>query len=372
VRASRALAGLLVAAAATPGLVAATSAAAATPAPTLLVAPASVAVGAPVSVLGTNWPSNSSVRLAVCGNEARRGGADCDTGSARTATVGADGVLRATLDVAAPPSPCPCVVLATSLSTTLTHTMSLVIAGVPVLDPAARARQYPDPTRSLAITSVALARSGTVLAWFGARPGRRVVVSLRNDGNATVTGAVMTITMTRGSGAPREVARLALASVAPADTVTVSASFHLDRLAIGTYRVTGDVPGLAGPVTFSVETGSFPWGLAIVTVMVAVALLVVLIRGRRRRRRRRRSPTSAAPIGGEPTIDQSVESALRAALSRLGPVLVTTADDDHRAAIVRWCASDVAASVAARHHLDDGARVRLELYISEQLRDALR
>lgn len=81
-----------------------------------------------VSVSG--WPAGV-ITVAVCGQRAERGSADCALGTSQTVNVGPDGTGQVDLRAVEPAAGCPCVIRASTLTSAEVVTTDLSLAGVP-------------------------------------------------------------------------------------------------------------------------------------------------------------------------------------------------------------------------------------------------
>lgn len=97
--------------------------------PSLSVNPATAAPGQTVQVSGFGFPTRSVFQVQVCGQNATHGSADCAGVASASIATDPNGNLSVPLTVVAPPTACPCVVAAFSVTTALTVTTPLAIPG---------------------------------------------------------------------------------------------------------------------------------------------------------------------------------------------------------------------------------------------------
>lgn len=100
--------------------------------PSLTTARRSAAPGEDVTVRLRNWPERVVV-IAVCGNDAARGAADCNMARAVAVGIGdLAGVTASDVEIAAPPVPCPCVLRATTPNHEHVTLVPFEVIGAPV------------------------------------------------------------------------------------------------------------------------------------------------------------------------------------------------------------------------------------------------
>ena len=234
--------------------------------------PSVVEVGERVALVADNWPSNSVVTFEICGQLAVNGSADCDMATSRSAGVGSDGRTGAQLEVTDPPEPCPCVVRATSTSSTRIATTSLDIQGAP-FEPV-----QADPARlnpaSLEVVDAEVRSTFGLGALFGASPQGVAVVSLVNTGQGPLEQVPVTVLYGRGDDdATRMAAEPAVARLGPGEERLAKVPFRLDPLSVGTYTVRMEVGEAARQAVVVREITTYPWGL-MVLVLLGLGLVV--------------------------------------------------------------------------------------------------
>ena len=247
-----------------------------------------VKIGQTVTVRLAGWPSGN-VAVELCGNEGRRGTADCAVASSATTFVNAQGTGTVLLNIVKPPVGCPCVVSVRPVGGGTARTAPLTVKGAGTLTAAERDRadvQLP----SLAVTRVSLEGGGPALAWFGGAAERTLVYTVRNDGEVAVTDAPVTLMAGRSPDPTGTLTAPALGTLAPGEERAYRVPVRFGAPALGTYRVAGRIEGLAQPVAFTAETSSHPW---------AWPLLGLLLVGARTVRDLRRGPAEEpAPAAG--------------------------------------------------------------------------
>jgi hypothetical protein len=240
------------------------------------------------------------VRLAICGNNAARGSVDCDQESSSTIAPSDEGGFRIPIPVVAPPTTCPCIVQATSIALSAPITVPLAVTGVPV----GPIQQLVVAETPLKIVSAKLTGWGPFLAWFGAAPGRMLVLIVRNPSSESV--AIPPFTLTRGGRNPDTIVRaIELGTLGAGETRTYHVPVRFDVVAIGRLSVGGEVGVPGRSATFNAGTKAFPWGL----VLIAVLAVQLVLLGLRDRARRRWTGPADAPVVVRPARVSAFDSA---------------------------------------------------------------
>lgn len=269
-------------------------------APRLALSAPSVAPGDSLIVTGEGFPANTSAQVVLCGNLALAGSADCDMPHARVAGTNEKGHFATEMAVALPPSPCPCVIQASSLALSSAVTTPVEVVGAPKTQPQGVVPAQPTALKAKA----SLEGSGPTAAWFGGQPHRTLVLDVTNPGTTPVSSPVVQLTVGRGDNPTTATQAPDLGVIAPGETKTYKIPVELDAFAVGNYTVRGVIKGDGEPVTFRAKTGAFPWGLVAVVLLV-VQLVLLAVRDRMRRKllaaeaaeRRAQAPTGGLAPG---------------------------------------------------------------------------
>lgn len=256
--------------------------------PAVTVTPERAAVGDRVEVTVRDWPAGS-VTVELCGNQARRGSADCAITAGAAGPVPSEGVATIALDIVEAPAACPCVIRATGSGARASTPID--VDGAPAVPAASQGDEtstaQTDVVRRLEIDHVAIVDHGDWGALFGAAARRGIELKIRNAGTVTIEAPALTLAMRRGDSTPIPVRAPTLGPIAPGETVELSVPFHLPTLSMGSYRVEGRLDGGDEPEQFVATTGTVPWGLLIVGGLVAYLVLLrvvvsLILRWRRR------------------------------------------------------------------------------------------
>ncbi|MEU5884945.1 hypothetical protein [Spirillospora sp. NPDC047279] len=257
-------------------------------------APGSARIGQELTVKVSGFPA-ASVAVELCGNQARRGTADCAVSSSATMFVPEGRPATVVLKVVRPPIGCPCVIAARPVSGGTATTVPIKIKGVPTVKAVAAPAV---PARNLTATKVSV-RGGP--SWFGASTGRTLAVTLRNQGSVPITDPPLSLAVGRGAEPTGVVPAPPLGTLAPGAERTYEIPFTLDGPVFGRYTVRGEITGLDRPIAFTASTSGYPWALPLLGV-----LLIPLPLLRRPRHRRRAGAAVTTPL----TMNQIVASNL--------------------------------------------------------------
>ncbi|GAB3685477.1 hypothetical protein GCM10027589_54440 [Actinocorallia lasiicapitis] len=242
-----------------------------------------VKAGQTVTVKLSGWPAGN-VAVELCGNEGRRGSADCAVGSSATTFVNAEGRGTVLLNVAKPPVGCPCVVSVKPVGGGTARTVPIKVRGTATLneiqqDDAAAA------SRSLTVTAVGVEGS-SFGAWFGGGASRTFVYTIRNDGAVAVTDPPVTLSYGRSPDPTGVLTAPALGTLAPGEERTYRVPVTFAAPAFGAYQVRGEITGIERPAVFTGQTSSYPWAWPVLGVLLVGATSI-----------RRRRPRPEAPGG---------------------------------------------------------------------------
>jgi hypothetical protein len=242
-----------------------------------------------VKVTGSNFPPSTNVQVQICGNQALDGSGDCDLSTSQEVATTPKGLFQLQLSVALPPKPCPCVVMAIDFSLSITPTTPFDVIGAPVATPNS------SRLRPLQLVGAALQGDGPWTSWFGAPPQREVIVTVHNPNSSPYLFPPLVLTVGQSKDTTtREATTQRLATIGPFKTQTYEIPVSFPAVSVGEHQVVG-VLGNAGYSTrFEVKTWLFPWGLAMVVLIVLEIIALLITRGFRERRRRKEALEIAA------------------------------------------------------------------------------
>lgn len=237
------------------------------------------------------------VTMSICGNEARRGSVDCNMQASRARELDADGAPTAAgLTVAAPPTPCPCIVRVSSSDNREIAVAPITLVGHPVADVVGGAG-FEQP---LAVAIVAHpARRGLrdeLRASLGGAVTYDVTVRVENRGTVAIDDVGVASTFTRTSyDDVRTVEMPSAGRLAPGETWEHVAQVEVPSLTFGRVEWRATASGFGPSVTDAEATTSFPVLLVVLGVVLFVDIAILCWR-LVRRVRRRRVPAQVATV----------------------------------------------------------------------------
>lgn len=267
--------------------------------PALTLDRSTVSPGDPVIVTLEHF-TGSAVTIAVCGNLAKRGSADCNmSSSAKHSIERGNGKTLVQLFVHSPPSPCPCVIRALSTSTEDFALAPLVLTRHPV-GPVIESHAVPlvDVKLVAEATGSGLAR---LKSWLGGETRFEIRVAVKNRTSDVLTNLHVTGAARRGG------ADVAALDLPPIGTLGAGEQWEgvaiatVPAPAVGAYSFDVTASGVGRPVTGSVENRMSPTGLLVVGSVFVIDLLAILWRVRRKALSRGNAvirPSGVRPLEG--------------------------------------------------------------------------
>lgn len=255
--------------------------------PSVTLGRAEVAPGEAV-VVSLNGFGRGAVTVAICGNQGRRGSGDCDMRSARSEGTGPPGrVVVTRLLARPPPTPCPCVVRASSTAIGDLAVAPIVVRGHPV------ARVVDPINGPLVAVSIGVERASHGLverlrAALGGPTKYVVTVSVRN-----LTAGTITKLEIDGSARHRfddDAATLELEKppvLGPGRTWEQTVEVELPALAVGRLSWMAVASGAGVPVEAERATSNTPVALYLLGGVLVADIGAMVWRRRTRRRRSR-------------------------------------------------------------------------------------
>ncbi len=236
-----------------------------------------------------------NLTITVCGNEARRGSADCDMTTSRQIRVEEDGSPTWTrFVVPAPAVPCPCVVRVTSPQTDEIAVAPIVVTGHPVgpvLDP-------PNVGDLLDVAVTAEANADGVFyavrSSLGGPTAYDVTVTVRNVGLSVLRSVELSIDGFRGDNAlpPIEIDQPGLIAVGQTWRQTVSVRVPTPSFGEVQWRATAS--GAGRPVTAEATSYHRPVLLIVLVILLVLDVGLLAIRFTIRRRVARQAEAATA------------------------------------------------------------------------------
>lgn len=259
--------------------------------PTVVVDRTGTAAGEQMLVTGNGWPAGHTLIVELCGHGGLRGSVDCDVTQQRTAGVGTTGTFSVVLTSSLPPTPCPCVVKATDQTTQVAATSSIAVAGLPTVPITADDQ---GPVRRIEVSAIEITGAHRWTELFGAHGRRTLVLTLVNTGSVAVDAPDVSVTWGRGRVPDGFVSPPQTVRMEPGATQTLRVALERPAFAFGSYTAVVEVQGLDAPVIARATSTAYPWGLAVIA-LVLLQLLLLRLRNRVRRRLHRTPRTHAHP-----------------------------------------------------------------------------
>jgi hypothetical protein len=271
--------------------------------PRLYVRPRVGRVGSFVAVVAKGLPPRVDVSFQICGDDGLMGSAGCNLDASQMSSDNQFGRAHATVLLARPPVPCPCVVEAVSTSLANPIEAPVRILGVPVAP--LRRIKVANPYRRLRVTGASIGGDGPWQAWFGAAPQRTLVLTLVNGSGTRLLMGSLILTLSPAGAAAIDVAAPELPPMPPHSRRTYRIEVGFPSFATGSFRLKGFLAG-SPATTFRLVTSMYPIGLfvALAVLLALVAVFLVLgtrlaLRGRRLTRHLKEAMRVSLPLAPE-------------------------------------------------------------------------
>ena len=253
----------------------------------------------------------STVTIATCGNEARRGSADCDMVDSKGVRIQETGSPTVTkVGVFAPPVGCPCVVRVSSQSNDEVVVVPITLIGHPI-EPLVGGPSLDEPLVALTITARQKPRG--LVSWTRSSLGGQVTYEVTVTVKNLTTGPLRQVHLfgSVGRNAKDELATLALkdpGEIGPGQTwrQVLSADVPAPSLSTIQWQI---VASQAGPrVTATSTTRRQPVLFMLLMMALAVAVSLLAIRSRMRRRAALDSASEGDDFDDEPLLADALQS----------------------------------------------------------------
>lgn len=254
--------------------------------------------------------SSRTVTVALCGNAAQRGSADCNLGASESTRTNVDRSPRHVQLVASePPVPCPCLIRVASPTNDEVVEVPVTLIGHPVAEPYGGSYE-PEPL----VASVRAEPAGDGLsAWLvsslGGTRSYDVTVTVGNTSAVPATSLTARAFATRDGDVRVEFAVPVPSVLAAGETWEETRTVDLPFPTWGTAEWRVEVAGSRPTATATSATGNQPVLLFVLIGLFALDVLVLFGRWclRRRRRARRRGRGGGGPSPevidvGEPAV----------------------------------------------------------------------
>ncbi|MEK7423478.1 MAG: hypothetical protein AAB131_06500 [Actinomycetota bacterium] len=272
------------------------------------------------TVLTIDGFTSPYVQISICGNEGRRGSADCNMSASEGVEVNGDEPLVLQMPVAAPPVDCPCVIRVVGKDSSEVAITPIVVIGHPVgplVDP-------PVLGDLVAVSITAReAPKGALDALrsdLGGKINFEVTVRVKNLANTPLKQVSVSASAGRSASddslVSLELENPGLLGVGQTWQQTVTVEIPAPAFGSTEWRAT--VSGAGRIVTTTSTTKHRPWLLIILSMVVVLNIGLLLIRWRIRRRSSREAAAAAIAIdanganeamtsGGDPAAVVAVE-----------------------------------------------------------------
>jgi hypothetical protein len=259
--------------------------------PRLFVSAPSASVGQLEQVSASGLHPGDLYQVQVCGSNASQGSVDCASSLTGTALVDPSGAFQVWLRVALPPTRCPCVVSAVSVTSPVTVMAPITIAGAPSGAPAV---VPPAALPSADVLNAEFTGRTPLAQWFGFSAPRTLRLTLHNAGSVPTSALHVYV---REGSTPLASERLAGLPANGIEAYDIPVA--LPAMSIGTVTVDGRVLSVADQnAGFSTSVSVWPIGLILAGVILLQMVLLALRNVVRRRYDRHNPPRERGATDG--------------------------------------------------------------------------
>lgn len=227
------------------------------------------------------------VTISVCGNEARRGSADCDMRGSRARETQPDGPIGTDLTVTAPPTPCPCIVRVSTQDNRMIGVAPIVIIGHPVADVVGASPSDQPLIADIVAEPASVGVSDQLRSSLGGSTTYDVTVRVTNTAAFEILDVAVAATFTRGRfDDTRNIDVPNPGPLAPGQTWEETVAVDVPALTFGDVEWTATASGQGPAVTATDSTSSRPVLLYVLGTILVIDLTILLWRLVARARRR--------------------------------------------------------------------------------------
>jgi hypothetical protein len=244
----------------------------------LITAPENAVPGERITVRVSGFDTEV-VTVSLCGNEARRGSADCNLpGSKAIGTAGNAAPVESDFIVVVPPTTCPCVLRATSRDGTQVAVTPIGILGHP-LGPL---QGQPPVSDVVDLDIAAEPVDGTTLdrlrRALGGPATYELTVEVTNTSGVTLRNLVLSAAVSTDGEEPATIVVPKPEAIGPGDTYEMVVEHSLAALDVGTTVWTAEVSGAGDSVSVSTTTSYDPTLLIVAILLIVFLLLLIPLR----------------------------------------------------------------------------------------------
>ena len=246
------------------------------------------------------------VTISICGNEARRGSVDCDMTASLVRETPVEGAVGTDLTVTAPPTPCPCIIRASSQDNLQVAVAPLVIIGHPVADVVGGAAAAEVLGVGITANPAPAGFGDTIRSSLGGPTTYEVTIRVTNRATFDVPAVAVASTYTRHwSGDTRNIDVDDPGTLSPGESWITTVQVDVPSLTFGDVEWRATVSGQGPSVTATDTTSSRPILLYLLMAILAIDLLILAWRliARVRRREERDWEPDDNPFSGVPQPD---------------------------------------------------------------------
>lgn len=248
-------------------------------------------------VLNIDGFESSNVTISVCGNEARRGSVDCNMYASEGLKLDTDGTSTVIqIPIAAPPSPCPCVIRVSNRTFDEIAIAPITLIGHPVAPVVETPGQQGALDVTISANAAPLGLFARARASVGGPATYEVTVTLKNTSTVPMPTVSLAGSVARSGD---QLATLTLEDpglIAPGRTWQQVIIAEVPGPSFGSLRWRVDVSGAGPTVTAVVGTEQRPTLLIVVILFLVADVFLLMIRFVVRRRQRNLSPASNEPV----------------------------------------------------------------------------
>lgn len=268
--------------------------------PSISIDRPSAAPGDRVVVTAENFGS-PRLTVVLCGNEARRGSADCDMPAGKGTEIKPGRATLVALEVTEPPAPCPCVIRAVGSEVSEFALVPFEVEGHPVAELVDGAS-----LEGLIDTTLEVVESPDHLldaarASLGGATQFRVTVSVRNRSTEALTALRVTGDARTGDEVAAVLDFGVPGPVPPGQTWRRSIDVVIGAVSVGEVQWQVVTSGAGPSTTTAAVTEHRPWLLfaAAVTVLACFTVLIARLLIRRRMESVEEAPTTGEVVDAE-------------------------------------------------------------------------
>ena len=244
-----------------------------------------VSIGDSVRVTITGFDT-SYVVISVCGNEARRGSADCNMVQSDGRPLSQDGTPTiGVMPISTPPAPCPCVIRVASRMNDQVAISAITIVGHPVAEVVDAVDAPPGVSVSIRAVAAPNGVTGWVKSSLGGGAAYDVTIAVKNQSTTPISRLAVTASAGRGGNSDIAVPDFGdPGTILPGQTWQQTVTATVSAPSLGTVNWRASVAGAGMGAQATTSTQNVPWLLLALVAFLVIDLALLLVRFRIRRR----------------------------------------------------------------------------------------